>query len=78
MLSHCDFFGQLQKLYKFEHTSSHNVYNDFLSSIDRRSFDNFMTFFKVYLRKSNIEENIDLESDLGKACLQIALEYYFL
>jgi len=72
------FMQQLQKLYHFRCSPYENVYVQFLHSLPKRERDNFHQFMAIYLKKANLEIEDITTSALGLACLQFAMEYYFL
>ena len=72
------FLHQLQKLYNFRCPSSENVYIHFLESLPKRQRENFDQFMAIYLKKAQLEIGEYKSSALGIACLQFAMEYYFL
>jgi len=75
------FFRQIVRLYDFRTLNlacDDNVYVKFLESLSQRDRRYFDVFMRIYLNKANIELADYTVSPLGLACLQIAMEYYFL
>lgn len=76
------FLEQISKHYKVDLVThfqeKENLYLRLLHSLPVNTQINFMTFLNVYLQRSQIDIKIDLTSPLGIACLQKAMEYYFL
>jgi len=74
------FLHQLQKIHNFRYqiASSDNIYIQFLKSLSTKDRDNFDQFMAIYLKKAQVDIEDYTSSALGLACLQFAMEYYFL
>ncbi len=75
------FFRQLVRLYDFctmDLKGDDNIYLKFLESLSQRERQHFDVFMNIYMKKACIDCTEYTESSLGLACLQIAMEYYFL